>query len=238
MTTQGARSPTTIRFSIDGCQGILDARHIAKALHIPFQPEDSTHFRQWSHISQRDMVRILLRGTSGDSFILRKELPSGMLLLDVLLRFNIFPLQHLVQRRRPILDSLFRIFEGFYFGPYHLIMAALLSFEEKVHRKKLQRADTTPLLFPRLLCHILEHMGYPSEPHLESYSTAPAAPSMPQATSTDPPASSPIPPAAPATSEAPMTISTMEFRAMTHLFKTLTFTHNALFQHMRDIRAQ
>nr|CAN83114.1 hypothetical protein VITISV_043241 [Vitis vinifera] len=59
------------------------------------------------------------------------------------------------------------IFEGFYFGPYHLIMAVLLYFEEKVHRKKLQRADMIPLLFLRLLYHILEHMGYPTEPHLE-----------------------------------------------------------------------
>ena len=84
------------------------------------------------------MVRILLRGTFGDSFILRKELPSRMLLVDVLLRSNIFPLQHLVQRRRAILDALFKISESFYFGPHHLIMAALLYFEEKVHMKKLQ----------------------------------------------------------------------------------------------------
>ena len=90
-----------------------------------------------------------------------------MLLVDVLLRSNIFPLQHSVQSREPILDALFRISEGFYFGPHHLIMAALLYFKEKVHRKKLQRADTIPLLFPRLLYHILEHMGYPTEPHLE-----------------------------------------------------------------------
>ncbi|RVW12577.1 hypothetical protein CK203_106349 [Vitis vinifera] len=113
------------------------------------------------------MVRILSRGTSKDSYLLRKELPSGMLLIDVLLRSNIFPLQHLVQRQGPILDALFRISEGFYFGPHHLIMAALLYFKKKVHRKKLQRADTIPLLFPRLLCHILEHMGYPTEPYLE-----------------------------------------------------------------------
>ncbi|KAL6310576.1 hypothetical protein AAG906_015314 [Vitis piasezkii] len=46
-------------------------------------------------------------------------------------------------------------------------MDTLLYFEEKVHRKKLQRADAIPLLFMRLLCHILEHMGYPTEPHLE-----------------------------------------------------------------------
>ncbi|RVW86559.1 hypothetical protein CK203_045638 [Vitis vinifera] len=36
MTTQGAQSPTAIHFSIDGRQGILAARHIAEALHIPF----------------------------------------------------------------------------------------------------------------------------------------------------------------------------------------------------------
>ena len=113
------------------------------------------------------MVRILSRGTFGDSFLLREELPSGMLLVDVLLLSNIFPLQHLLQRRGAILDALFRISEGFYFGPHHLIMVALLYFEDKVHRKKLQRADSIPLLFLRLLCHILEHMGYPIEPHLE-----------------------------------------------------------------------
>ena len=108
------------------------------------------------------MVRILSRGTSGDTCLLCKELSYEILLVDVLLRSNLFPLQHSVQRQGPILDALFRISEGFYFGPYHLIMAALLYFEEKVHRKKLQRADAIPLLFSRLLCHILEHMGYPT----------------------------------------------------------------------------
>ncbi|KAL6336585.1 hypothetical protein AAG906_025140 [Vitis piasezkii] len=46
-------------------------------------------------------------------------------------------------------------------------MAALLYFKEKVHRKKLLRANAIPLLFPRLLCQILEHLGYPAEPQLE-----------------------------------------------------------------------
>ena len=100
MTTQGVQSPTTIHFSIDGRQGILEARHIAKALDIPFQPEDLEQFRQWSTTSQRNMVRILSRGTSRDTCLLRKELPFGMLLIDVLLlRSNIFHLQHSVQRR-------------------------------------------------------------------------------------------------------------------------------------------
>ncbi|RVW57917.1 hypothetical protein CK203_066008 [Vitis vinifera] len=35
MTTHSAQSPAAIHFSIDGLQGILEARHVAKALHIP-----------------------------------------------------------------------------------------------------------------------------------------------------------------------------------------------------------
>ena len=35
------------------------------------------------------------------------------------------------------------------------------------NRKKLLRADAIPLLFPRLLCQILEHRGYPAEPQHE-----------------------------------------------------------------------
>ena len=73
----------------------------------------------------------------------------------------------MVQRKGALLEALFRISKGFFFGPHHLIMAALLYFEKKVHRKKLLRADATPLLFPRLLCQILEHLGYPSNPQLE-----------------------------------------------------------------------
>nr|CAN82550.1 hypothetical protein VITISV_037163 [Vitis vinifera] len=56
---------------------------------------------------------------------------------------------------------------GILLWPHHLIMAAFLYFEEKVHRKKLLRVDAIPLLFPRLLCQILEYLGYPFEPQLE-----------------------------------------------------------------------
>ncbi|KAL6344348.1 hypothetical protein AAG906_037930 [Vitis piasezkii] len=38
-------------------------------------------------------------GTSTNSVLLRNELPPGMLLVDVVLRSNLFPLQHSVQRR-------------------------------------------------------------------------------------------------------------------------------------------
>ncbi|RVW79170.1 hypothetical protein CK203_051328 [Vitis vinifera] len=90
-----------------------------------------------------------------------------MFFIDALLRHNIFPLHHWVQRRGALLEALYRISKGFFFGPHHLIMAVLLYFEEKVHQKKLLRADAIPLLFPRLLCQILEHLGYPTEPQFE-----------------------------------------------------------------------
>nr|CAN82875.1 hypothetical protein VITISV_035364 [Vitis vinifera] len=128
MTTRGLRNPTLIQFTIDGRQGAIRARHIVEALRIPYEPVIQADFREWSSFSQSDMVRILSRGTSTASVLTRRELPSGMLLIHVLLRANIFPLQH---------------------------------------KKKLQRADGIPLLFPRLLCQILEHLGYPEEPRLE-----------------------------------------------------------------------
>ena len=46
-------------------------------------------------------------------------------------------------------------------------MASLLQFKEKVHRKDLARAESLPLLMPRLLCYILEQLGFPKEPRLE-----------------------------------------------------------------------
>ena len=46
-------------------------------------------------------------------------------------------------------------------------MTALLQFEEKVHHKDLARAEAIPLLMPRLLCQVLEHLGFPEEPRIE-----------------------------------------------------------------------
>ena len=46
-------------------------------------------------------------------------------------------------------------------------MTSLFHFEDKVHRKGLQRAESIPLLFPRLLCQVLEHIGFPAEPQIE-----------------------------------------------------------------------
>ena len=92
MTTRDVQSPTAIHFTIDECQGILEVRHIAEALHILYELVDPTEFREWSPVPQRDMVHILSRGTSADSVLLWNELPPGMLFIDVLLRSNLFPL--------------------------------------------------------------------------------------------------------------------------------------------------
>ncbi|RVW87304.1 hypothetical protein CK203_037169 [Vitis vinifera] len=91
MTTRGLRNPTLIQFTIDGRQGAIGARHIAEALRIPYEPVIQADFREWSSFSQSDMVRILSRGTSTASVLTRRELPSGMLLIDVLLRANLSP---------------------------------------------------------------------------------------------------------------------------------------------------
>ena len=78
-----------------------------------------------------------------------------------------FPLQHIVQRRRAILEVLYSISYGYWFSPAKLIMTSLFHFEDRVHRQSLPRAESMPLLFPQLLCQILEHIGFLAEPRLE-----------------------------------------------------------------------
>nr|CAN83413.1 hypothetical protein VITISV_011239 [Vitis vinifera] len=66
--------------------------------------------------------------------------------------------------------------------------------------------------------------------------TTPLVPT-PEATSAAPPTIPTIPPVAPTTSESSITISASEFRALVHIFQTLTTTHSALFQQMVEMRA-
>ena len=96
-----------------------------------------------------------------------------MLLTDHVLRSNPFPLQHYLYLRGAILEALYWISEGLWFNPAELIMTALLNFEEKVHRKGLTRVEAIPLLMPRLLCHVLEHLGFPEEPRIERRQSCP-----------------------------------------------------------------
>ena len=70
----------------------MGARQIAEAFHIPYTPADPTAFRRWAPLSEWDIVRILSRRTFSQRIIMRMELPLGMLLVDVVLRTNLFPL--------------------------------------------------------------------------------------------------------------------------------------------------
>ncbi|RVW15640.1 hypothetical protein CK203_075303 [Vitis vinifera] len=195
-----------IHFTIDGRHGILGARHIAEALHIPYEPTHFEDFRHWT------------------------------------------------QRRGVLLEALFKISEGYFFGPHHLIMAALLYFEEKVHKKKLQRADAIPLLFPRLLCQILEHLGYPSDPQLERKRICREGSPQPAARRASPrhipegipiasPAISRAPPVTPASSQAistsaepRMAIPISEYRSYVAHCR-LSASQSSLAQEMAAIRA-
>ena len=159
MTSQGVPSPLEIRFSIDGRPRVLRAADITTALGLPVVLANSTNYRQWPQPSQREMVRYLARDTMAGLILFRRQLPRQMLLVDHVLQTSLFPLHHYVQHKGAILEALYRIFKGFWFSPSELVMTSLLHFEEKVHRKGLARAETFPLLMPRLLSQVLEHLG-------------------------------------------------------------------------------
>ena len=167
MTSRGAAGRLEFQFSIDDRPGVLRAADISAALGLRIPPANSEGYRDWVHPPQREMVRILARDITAGPVLFRRQLPPQMLLIDHLLRTSLFPLQHYVQRRGAILEALYQISEGYWFSPFELVMTSLMHFEEKVHRKGLVRAEGPPLLMPRLLCQVLEHMGFPEEPRLE-----------------------------------------------------------------------
>ena len=167
MTSQGAPSPLELRFSIDNRPGVLRAADISAALGLQTVQANSGGYREWPQPTHGEMVGILARDTTGGPVLFQRQLPPQMLLINHLLRTSLFPLQHYVQRRGAILEALYRISEGFWFSPSGLVMTALLHFEDKVHRKGLARVESIPLLMPRLLSQVLEHLGFPEEPRIE-----------------------------------------------------------------------
>ena len=152
MTSRREANPTTLHFSIDGRPGILRASDITTVLHLPVVLANATDYRQWPHPSTRDMVLLLSIDATGGTILFRRHLPQRLLLIDHILRSNLFPLQHIIQRRGAILEALYRISEGFWFSPAELIMTSLFYFEDRVHHRSLPRSEFMPLLFPRLLC--------------------------------------------------------------------------------------
>ena len=167
MTSRDADGPLEIHFRIDDRRGILSPAVILAALRLRIPPRNAEGYRDWAHPPHREMVRALARDATAGPVLYRRQLPPHMLLIDHLLRTCLFPLQHYVQRRGPILEALYRISGNFWFSPSELVMTSLLHFEEKVHRRDLARAESIPLLMPRLLSYILEQMGFPEEPGIE-----------------------------------------------------------------------
>ena len=167
VTSRREANRTTMHFSIDGRPGIRRASDITAALHLPKVLANTAGYRHWPHPSTREMVRLLSMDATSGSVLLRRHLPQRMLLIDHILRSNMFPLQHTIQRRGAILEVLYRISEGYWFSSAELIMTPLFHFEDRVHRRSLPRAESMSLLFPRLLCQVLEHIGFPTEPRLE-----------------------------------------------------------------------
>ena len=167
MTSRDADGPLEIHFRIDDRRGVLSPAVISATLRLRIPPRNAEGYRDWAHPPHREMVRALARDATAGPVLYRRQLPPHMLLIDHLLRTCLFPLQHYVQRRGPILEALYRISGNFWFSPSELLMTLLLHFEEKVHRKDLARAESIPLLMPRLLSYVLKQMGFPEEPGIE-----------------------------------------------------------------------
>ncbi|RVW18565.1 hypothetical protein CK203_101321 [Vitis vinifera] len=63
LTLRPCDSSRSLGIHLDYSRGILEVRHVAEALHIPYELVDPADFWEWSPISQRDMVHILSRRT-------------------------------------------------------------------------------------------------------------------------------------------------------------------------------
>ena len=113
MTFRREPNPTAIHFSIDGRLVILRASDITATFNLPVVLANLAAYRQWPHSSPREMVRLLSGDTTAGTILFRRQLPPRMRLIDHILRSNLFPLRHIVQRRGTILEALYCISEGF-----------------------------------------------------------------------------------------------------------------------------
>ncbi|RVW62718.1 hypothetical protein CK203_060337 [Vitis vinifera] len=254
---------------------IPGSSHLAKVLKQPMiagHPSQATRISEIGHFTMRSVWSMRLsaitrarevippsaeevEGRVTGMTILRRELPPGMLLIDLVLRTNLFPLQHVVQRRGAILDALYRISEGFYFGPHHLVMAALTYFEEKVHRKRLRRADRSPMDqgiprplapappaspappdFPAALAPTVQ-TSLEQDPHTTEPSSSVPAP-VTCTTDTPTPPVTPAPAYAESSAGPSITVSAIEFKALMSSFHSLSASQATLVREMQAIRRQ
>ena len=99
MTSRRKPNPTALHFSIDGRPGLLRASDITATFNLPVVLDNSEAYKQWSHPSPREMVHLLSGDTTAGTILFRRQLQPCMRLIDHILRSNLFPLQHIVQRR-------------------------------------------------------------------------------------------------------------------------------------------
>ena len=98
MTSKRKPNPIALHFSIDDRPGILRASDITATFNLSVVLANSAAYRQWLHPSPREIVRLLSRDTTAGTIMFRRQLPPRMRLIDLILRSNLFPLQHIVQR--------------------------------------------------------------------------------------------------------------------------------------------
>ena len=93
MTSRQVPHPTAIHFPIDGREGTLQVVDITATFNFPIILANSADYRLWPHPSPQEMVRILSRDALAGSILFRRQLPPSMLLIDHILRSNLFLLQ-------------------------------------------------------------------------------------------------------------------------------------------------
>ena len=99
MTSRREPNPTAIHFTINARPGILRATNIVATFNLSVVLANSADYRQWPHSSTKEMVRLLSQDKTAGPILFRRQLPPSMLLIDHILGSNLFPLQHIVQRR-------------------------------------------------------------------------------------------------------------------------------------------
>ncbi|RVW64493.1 hypothetical protein CK203_040392 [Vitis vinifera] len=217
-------------------QGAIGARHIAEALHIPYEPVFQADFREWSSFSQSDMVRILSRGTSTASVLTRRELPSGMLLIDVLLRANIFPFSI---RKSPSEEASEGRWHPITISEAPLPDFRALGYPEEPRLERRRHCERTSLstngiTWPSRMRfsqrhHLLPLQHTPQCTCLRLYIYLPITQGAPPVV--------PATPAPPPSSEPTVTVSLTEFRGLVRSLQTLSTAQDSIIHQMATIRA-
>ena len=96
MTSRCEPHPIALHFSIDDRHRILRASDIAATFNLLVVLANSVEYRQWPHPYPREMVHLLSGDITAGSVLFKRQLPPHMLLIDHIVRSNLFPLQHTI----------------------------------------------------------------------------------------------------------------------------------------------